>query len=61
MDPEDGFHGVLRPYQESGLEWLLGMRRLGMGALLADDMGLGKTIQLIAYLLDASDQSSGRR
>jgi hypothetical protein len=58
VDPEDGFHGVLRPYQESGLGWLLGMRRLGMGALLADDMGLGKTVQLIAYLLDVSDQSS---
>jgi hypothetical protein len=49
------FHGVLRPYQESGLGWLLGMRRLGLGALLADDMGLGKTVQLIAYLLDRSD------
>ncbi len=56
VDPRDGFHGVLRPYQESGLGWLLGMRRLGMGALLADDMGLGKTVQLIAYLLDRSDE-----
>jgi hypothetical protein len=58
VDPEDGFHGVLRPYQESGLGWLLEMRRLGMGALLADDMGLGKTVQLIAYLLDRTDQST---
>ena len=58
VDPEDGFHGVLRPYQESGLGWLLEMRRLGMGALLADDMGLGKTVQLIAYLLDRSDEST---
>jgi hypothetical protein len=58
VDPETGFHGVLRPCQESGLGWLLGMRGLGMGALLADDMGLGKTVQLIAYLLDRSDQSN---
>jgi hypothetical protein len=54
-EPEAGFHGVLRPYQKSGLGWLVGMRRLGLGALLADDMGLGKTVQLIAYLLDRSD------
>src|SRR6185437_6616179 len=37
--------------------WLVGMRRLGLGALLADDMGLGKTVQLIAYLLERSDQA----
>jgi SNF2 domain-containing protein/helicase-like protein/SNF2 helicase protein len=53
--PNGGFHGVLRGYQQVGLGWLLAMRRLGMGALLADDMGLGKTVQLIAYLLDRSD------
>jgi hypothetical protein len=52
----DGFHGVLRPYQEAGLGWLLRMRGLGLGACLADDMGLGKTVQLIAYLLDRSDE-----
>jgi SNF2 domain-containing protein/helicase-like protein/SNF2 helicase protein len=55
MEPAPEFHGVLRPYQKSGLGWLVGMRRLGLGALLADDMGLGKTVQLIAYLLDRSD------
>lgn len=45
------FHGVLRPYQREGLDWLAFLGRLGMGACLADDMGLGKTIQLIALLL----------
>ena len=55
VDPEPEFNGVLRPYQHSGLGWLVGMRRLGLGALLADDMGLGKTVQLIAYLLDRTD------
>ena len=54
-EPARGFHGTLRPYQRIGLGWLVRMRELGMGALLADDMGLGKTVQLIAYLLDRSD------
>ncbi len=52
VEPPEGFSGELRPYQQVGVGWLLGMRRLGLGALLADDMGLGKTVQLIAYLLD---------
>lgn len=44
------FHGVLRPYQENGYQWLYQMSKLKFGACLADDMGLGKTIQMIAYL-----------
>lgn len=36
----------LRPYQESGVRWLL---QAG-NAVLADDMGLGKTIQTLAAL-----------
>ncbi|MUG46467.1 DEAD/DEAH box helicase [Paenibacillus woosongensis] len=44
--------GTLRPYQERGYRWLVMMRQLGFGALLADDMGLGKTVQVIAALLD---------
>jgi SNF2 family DNA or RNA helicase len=46
----DGFHGVLRPYQQRGLSWLSFLGRLGIGAVLADDMGLGKTVQLLALL-----------
>ncbi|SFJ68755.1 MULTISPECIES: DEAD/DEAH box helicase [unclassified Bacillus (in: firmicutes)] len=42
---------TLRPYQQQGVEWLLYLRELGFGALLADDMGLGKSIQTITYLL----------
>ncbi|MDH2881592.1 DEAD/DEAH box helicase [Bacillus cytotoxicus] len=42
---------TLRPYQEHGVSWLLYLRELGFGALLADDMGLGKSIQTITYLL----------
>ncbi len=59
VDAPEGFQGTLRPYQHVGLGWLQKMRKLGMGALLADDMGLGKTVQLIAYLVDRSDDFAG--
>ncbi|MHC5111154.1 MAG: DEAD/DEAH box helicase [Planctomycetota bacterium] len=45
------FHGELRPYQLTGLQWLAFLTKHGLGACLADDMGLGKTIQLIALWL----------
>jgi non-specific serine/threonine protein kinase len=45
-----GFRGSLRPYQQTGLNWLGQMMSLGFGALLADDMGLGKTVQILALL-----------
>jgi len=41
---------VLRPYQRQGVDWLVFMRRAGLGALLADDMGLGKTLQTLCAL-----------
>lgn len=40
----------LRPYQERGYQWLMALRALGMGGILADDMGLGKTVQTLAAL-----------
>lgn len=46
---------TLRPYQERGLNWLVTMGSLGLGACLADDMGLGKTMQLLAFLLRRND------
>ncbi len=42
---------ILRPYQTSGLNWLLYLQRNGLGGVLADDMGLGKTLQVLASLL----------
>ena len=48
---------TLRPYQERGLNWLVTMGALGLGACLADDMGLGKTMQLLAFLLYRLDES----
>ncbi len=38
------FDGELRPFQQTGLRWLL----LTPRALLADEMGLGKTVQALA-------------
>lgn len=40
----------LRPYQRKGVDWLLFLKKAGLGALLADDMGLGKTLQSIACI-----------
>ena len=51
VDVPSSLHATLRPYQQHGIEWLLYLRKLGFGALLADDMGLGKSIQTITYLL----------
>lgn len=40
----------LKPYQEEGVQWLLDLHALKLGALLADDMGLGKTLQTLSFL-----------
>jgi len=50
-EPGDRLQATLRPYQQTGLNWLWFLSELGLGACLADDMGLGKTIQVIALLL----------
>ncbi len=51
---------TLRPYQQTGLNWLWFLSELGLGACLADDMGLGKTIQIISLLL-AQREVAGRK
>ncbi|MBP8807009.1 MAG: DEAD/DEAH box helicase [Kofleriaceae bacterium] len=48
---------TLRPYQERGLNWLVTMGALGLGACLADDMGLGKTMQFLAFLLRRQEEA----
>lgn len=47
--PKD-FKAELRPYQQTGFEWMARMSSQGIGVCLADDMGLGKTIQTLAQL-----------
>jgi superfamily II DNA or RNA helicase len=41
---------VLRPYQKTGVAWMVFLRRHGFGGILADEMGLGKTVQALAFL-----------
>lgn len=41
---------TLRPYQETGLNWLWFLYCHGLSGLLCDDMGLGKTHQAMALL-----------
>ncbi len=50
VQPEPGFVGELRHYQQVGIDWLTFCRKAGLGCVLADDMGLGKTIQALAVL-----------
>ena len=47
----DGLKAVLRPYQQTGYEWMYRLFYSRLGGCLADDMGLGKTLQMIALLL----------
>ena len=51
VTPENELNATLRPYQETGVQWLHLLSSLGLGACLADDMGLGKTMQVLALLL----------
>ncbi len=58
IDAPKSLCGELRAYQKDGFSWMLFLRNLGFGGILADDMGLGKTIQTIAYLLASSEKPS---
>ena len=50
LSPSDRFKGQLRPYQETGVQFLQNLYQQGFSALLADEMGLGKTVQVLAFL-----------
>lgn len=54
--PPQDLRATLRPYQLTGVKWLIGHHQHGFGACLADDMGLGKTLQTIALMLYAKSQ-----
>jgi non-specific serine/threonine protein kinase len=58
-DPGDGLKATLRPYQQTGVQWLYFLTQLGLGACLADDMGLGKTIQVLALLAAMDRRTNG--
>ncbi len=50
IDAPEHLQPILRPYQESGFQWLNYLREVQWGGILADDMGLGKTIQALAFI-----------
>lgn len=50
IPPGKGFNGMLRPYQQEGVNWLSFLYHYGFNGILADDMGLGKTVQVLAFL-----------
>jgi len=66
LPPPPGLQAELRDYQLTGYRWLMFLRDMGLGGVLADDMGLGKTVQALAALLathagvDADDDDAGR-
>ncbi len=55
-----GFSGDLRPYQTTGMAWMLALSDTGFGGILADDMGLGKTVQTLAFLATKLHQAQAR-
>ena len=50
LEMPSSIHAELKSYQNKGVQWLLDLYKLRLGALLADDMGLGKTIQTLSFL-----------
>ncbi|MDB5193931.1 MAG: box helicase [Segetibacter sp.] len=50
VEPPAHLKPILRPYQESGFQWLNYLNEVKWGGILADDMGLGKTIQALSFL-----------
>lgn len=53
----DDLKEILRPYQETGVEWMRTLASRGMGGVLADDMGLGKTLQTLTFIHCAGGQA----
>ncbi|PWN20529.1 hypothetical protein BCV69DRAFT_312487 [Microstroma glucosiphilum] len=50
LHPPFLLRGSLRPYQQTGFEWLASLYANKANGILADEMGLGKTIQTITLL-----------
>ncbi|KAF2813072.1 uncharacterized protein BDZ99DRAFT_507176 [Mytilinidion resinicola] len=57
----EGVRAVMKPYQLSGLSFLVHMYNNGMSGMLGDEMGLGKTLQTLSLFqyLEERDQASG--
>ncbi|XP_030075667.1 E1A-binding protein p400 isoform X2 [Microcaecilia unicolor] len=50
LDVPSLLHGVLREYQQIGLDWLAKQYKRNLNGILADETGLGKNVQVIALL-----------
>ena len=50
VDLPAGLEGVLRHYQQHGVNWILFLRKFRFGGILADEMGLGKTLQALTAI-----------
>eukprot|EP01132_Coremiostelium_polycephalum_P012954 gene12954-15824_t len=48
--PEIMVGGRLKPYQITGLRWLISLFNRNLNGILADEMGLGKSVQTIAFI-----------
>jgi superfamily II DNA or RNA helicase len=54
-----GVQAEPREYQKRGFHWLVWLRDLDLGGVLADDMGLGKTLQTLLLLFDTHGDPDG--
>ncbi|MGJ8696925.1 MAG: DEAD/DEAH box helicase [Verrucomicrobiaceae bacterium] len=53
--PPATLRAELRPYQQTGVEWLTFLQQNELNGILADDMGLGKTLQTLTHILRLSE------
>lgn len=58
IKPPKHLSKVLRPYQESGFQWLNYLKEVSWGGILADDMGLGKTVQSLSFLHHLKEENN---
>lgn len=57
----EGLKSTLRPYQQTGVEWLWFLFNHGLSGLLCDDMGLGKTHQGMALFAAVTNQAKEKQ
>ncbi|KAL8657488.1 MAG: hypothetical protein Q9226_001864 [Calogaya cf. arnoldii] len=53
-----GIKALMKPYQLSGLSFLVYLHRNGLSGILGDEMGLGKTLQTLALLQYLKEQGN---